>query len=374
MIRNLTNIFRLGVKELYSLRYDLFLVFLIVYSLTFAVYEASTGSSTEIENASIAVVDEDRSILSMRIRDAFMAPYFSDPVEIEVNEIDAAMDSGDYAFVVDIPPRFQEELMKGHSPDIQVNVDATAMSIAGRGASYVNSIIREEVAEYLHQDGIQYPATVMARVKFNPNLESSWFQGVMELINNLTMLALILTGAALIREREHGTIEHLLVMPLRPFEIMLAKVWANGLVILVAAVISLYTVVQGLLGVPIEGSIPLFVIGAMAYLFSVTSLGIFLATVARTMPQFGLLAILAFLIMGMLSGVYTPMDSMPTVLRSIMQFSPSTHFVSFAQAVLFRGADIYIVWHQLLAVFAIGALFFAGALLRFRKTISVMES
>lgn len=374
MLRNLTNIFRLGVKELYSLRYDLFLVFLIVYSLTFAVYEASTGSSTEIENASIAVVDEDRSILSMRIRDAFMAPYFSDPAEIEVNEIDAAMDSGDYAFVIDIPPRFQEELMKGHSPDIQVNVDATAMSIAGRGASYVNSIIREEVAEFLHQDGIQYPATVLTRVKFNPNLESSWFQGVMELINNITMLALILTGAALIREREHGTIEHLLVMPLRPFEIMLAKVWANGLVILVAAVISLYAVVQGLLGVPIEGSIPLFVIGAMAYLFSVTSLGIFLATVARTMPQFGLLAILVFLIMGMLSGVYTPMDSMPTVLRYIMQFSPSTHFVSFAQAVLFRGADMHIVWQQLLSVFAIGALFFTGALLRFRKTISVMQS
>jgi len=374
MIRNLKNIFRLGVKELYSLRYDLFLVFLIVYSLTFAVYEASTGSSTEIENASIAVVDEDRSILSMRIQDAFMAPYFSKPAEIDVSEIDAAMDSGNYAFIVDIPPRFQEELLKGHSPEIQVNVDATAMSIAGRGASYVQSIIREEIAEFLHQDGIRYPATVMTRVKFNPNLESSWFQGVMELINNITMLALILTGAALIREREHGTIEHLLVMPLRPFEIMLAKVWANGLVILIAAVISLYAVVQGLLGVPISGSIPLFVIGAMAYLFSVTSLGIFLATVARSMPQFGLLAILVFLIMGLLSGVYTPMDSMPTVLRYIMQFSPSTHFVSFAQAVLFRGADIHIVWQQLLTVFAIGALFFTGALLRFRKTISVMES
>ncbi len=374
MPENIKNIYRLGVKELFSLRYDLFLVFLIVYSLTFAVYEASTGASTEIENASVAIVDEDGSLLSMRIRDALREPYFTSPVDLRVEEINAVMDAGLYAFVVDIPPRFQEDVTAGRVPDIQVNVDATAMSIAGRGAGYVQSVILEETGEFLRDGGYQYPANVVIRAKFNPNLKSSWFQSVMELINNITMLAMILTGAALIREREHGTIEHLLVMPLRPFEIMLAKVWANGLVILIAAVASLYVIVQWLLKVPVSGSIPLFVIGAAAYLFSVTSLGIFLATIARSMPQFGLLAILVFLVMALLSGVYTPMDSMPWVLRYIMQFSPSTHFVSFAQAVLFRGADLNVVWEQFLAVSAIGGLFFTGALLRFRKTISVMQS
>lgn len=373
MSENIRNIYRLGVKELFSLRYDLFLVFLILYSLTFAVYEASTGASTEIQNASIAVVDEDRSVLSMRIRDALKEPYFTPPAELEVDEIDTVMDSGLYAFVVDIPPGFEEDVLSGDVPDIQVNVDATAMSIAGRGAGYVQSIILAEVREFLGQGEDEFPAGVVIRAKFNPNLESSWFQSVMELINNITMLAMILTGAALIREREHGTIEHLLVMPLRPFEIVLAKVWANGLVILTAAVLSLYIVIQWSLDVPIAGSIPLFVLGASSYLFAVTSLGIFLATIARSMPQFGLLSILVFLIMALLSGVYTPMDSMPKVLQYIMQFSPSTHFVRFAQAVLFRGASLDVVWEQLLAVSAIGTLFFTGALLRFRKTISVIQ-
>ena len=374
MLENVKNIYRLGIKELFSLRYDLFLVFLILYSLTFAVYEASTGSSTEIENASVAIVDEDRSILSMRIHDALREPYFAPPVELKVDEIDTVMDSGLYVFVIDIPPGFQEDVLSGVMPGIQVNVDATAMSIAGRGAGYVQSVILGEVREFLGDDRNEYPASVVIRAKFNPNLESSWFQSVMELINNVTMLAMILTGAALIREREHGTIEHLLVMPLRPFEIMLAKIWANGIVILTAAVLSLYIVVQWSLKVPISGSIPLFVLGAIAYLFSVTSLGIFLATIARSMPQFGLLSILVFLIMALLSGVYTPMDSMPDVLRTIMQFSPSTHFVAFAQAVLFRGADLSVVWEHFLAVSAIGTLFFTGALLRFRKTVSLTQS
>ena len=95
----------------------------------------------------------------------------------------------------------------------------------------------------------------------------------------------MLAGAALIRERERGTIEHLLVMPLAPMEIMAAKIWANGLVVLVAAGLSLWLVVKGVLGVPIAGSLTLFLFGAALHLFSSTSLGIFLATVARSMPS-----------------------------------------------------------------------------------------
>ena len=217
------------------------------------------------------------------------------------------------------------------------------------------------------------PVALVARAKFNPNLQSRWFLGVMQIINMITLLAVILTGAALIREREHGTIEHLLVMPLQPVEIMLAKIWANGLVIVVAATLSLKLVVQGVLAVPITGSIILFVAGAVLYLFSVTSLGIFLATLARSMPQFGLLAFPVFIVMNLLSGGTTPLDSMPEVLQQVMQLSPSTHFVSFAQSILYRGAGFEVVWREFLAVTVIGVVFFVGALLRFRKMISVIQ-
>ena len=189
----------------------------------------------------------------------------------------------------------------------------------------------------------------------------------MGIINNVTMLAIILAGAAIIREREHGTMDHLLIMPLTPFEIAMAKIWANGLVITVAVGLSLSIIVRLLLGIPIVGSIPLFMVGVMLYLFFATAIGIFLGTVARSMPQLGLLFMLIAVPMNMLSGSFTPLDSMPPLLQAIMQASPSTHFVTFAQAILYRGAGIDIVWPQFLAVTVIGVVFLALALLRFRK-------
>lgn len=373
MRQRLNIIYRLGIKELYSLRYDLFLVFLIIYFFSFGVYEGAQSGNTDVKNASIAVVDEDRSILSRRIYDSLLDPYFKTPQLISIDEIDHAMDSGQYSFIIDIPPDFQKDLIAGHRPEIQINVDATAMSIAGRGATYIQNIIFDELGEFLDIKDQKQSADIIIRSRFNPNLEGSWFQSVMEIINNITILAIILTGAAVIREREHGTIEHLLVMPIRPFDIMISKIWANGLVVVVAVIISLFFIVQGLLKVPITGSIPLFIAGTVAFLFSVTALGIFLATIARSMPQFGLLAIPVFLVMMMLSGVYTPMDNMPAILRYIMYFSPSTHFVKFAQAVLFRDAGIEIVWLEFTLVVLIGLLFLMAALYRFRKNITVAQ-
>jgi ABC-2 type transport system permease protein len=150
---------------------------------------------------------------------------------------------------------------------------------------------------------------------------------------------------------------------------MIAKVWANGLVIVVAATLSLYLLVQGVLEVPIAGSVPLFVAGTAVYLFSVTALGIFLATLARTMPQFGLLAFPVFMVMNLLSGGTTPLESMPRILQYVMQLAPSTHFVAFAQGILYRGAGLEVVWTSLVAISVIGAVFFAAALRRFRISV-----
>jgi ABC-2 type transport system permease protein len=320
-------------------------------------------------------VDEDRSQLSQRIHDALLPPYFQRPVMLPLSRIDAVMDAGRYTFVIDIPPDFQADLLAGREPAIQVNIDATAMTQAGHGAGYIQNMVSQEVEAFTQGEGSEEvsPVSLLVRAKFNPNLQSRGFLGVMQVINMITLLAVILTGAALIREREHGTIEHLLVMPLKPVEIMIAKIWAKGLVIVIAATISLKLVVQGLLDVPIAGSISLFVAGTLVYLFSVTSLGVFLATLARSMPQFGLLAFPVFIVMNLLSGGTTPLDSMPEVLQQLMQLSPSTHFVSFAQSILYRGAGFDVVWPDFLAVTLIGMMFFVGALLRFRRTISAIQ-
>jgi ABC-2 type transport system permease protein len=186
------------------------------------------------------------------------------------------------------------------------------------------------------------------------------------------MLAIVLTGAALIREREHGTIEHLLVMPVTPAEIMLAKVWSMGLVVLTATAFSLFFVLQGALRVPIEGSVLLFLVGTVLHLFATTSLGIFLATLARSMPQFGLLIVLVLLPLQMLSGGTTPRESMPEFVQLVMHLAPTTHFVAAGQAILYRGAGLATVWPQFLLLTVIGVLLSLLALARFRRSLGAL--
>jgi ABC-2 type transport system permease protein len=330
----------------------------------------------ELHNASVAVVDEDDSRLSRRIRDALLPPYFQPPGTLAIDEVDAAIDSGRYAFVVDVPPEFEADVLAGKQPAVQLNVDATAMVQAGHGASYIQSIVAREVELFARGGGAAAtePVRLVVRSKFNPNLQSGWFLAVSQMVNNVSLLAILLTGAAFIREREQGTIEHLLVMPLRPIEIMLAKIWASGLVIIASALLCLQLIIRGALAVPVTGSVSLFVLGTVFYLFAITAIGIFLATVARTMPQFGLLAIPLFIIINLLSGGMTPLDSMPAWLQNTMQISPSTHYTTFAQAVLFRDASLSVVWRELAAFTVIAVAFFGGALLRFRRTIIVAQS
>lgn len=369
----LSNVFRLGLKELISLRHDLVLVLLIGYSFSIAILAPAKGVRLELENASVAVVDEDRSPLSRRLTDGLRPPFFQTPIRAGLDEMDQGMDAGHYTFVLDIPPRFQADLIEGRLPSVQVNVDATAMAQAGSGARYIEQMIGEEVRAYLAGQPLEPPMPVdrVTRLAFNPNGESAWFLAVMQIANMCTLLGILLPGAALIREREHGTIEHLLVMPLTPAEIMVAKIWANAVVILVAATLALLLVVRGFLGVPIAGSVPLFVLGLAVYLLAQTAIGIFLATLARSMPQFGLLSIPVFLVMYMLSGANTPLDAMPELLQRVMLVSPTTHFVAFSQGVVFRGAGIALVWHQLVTTALIGGLAFAAALARFRQTVSL---
>ena len=369
---SLANIYRLGLKELKSLWADKVLLLLICWAFSGAIYTAATATSQELHNAPVAVVDEDQSPLSRRIVGAFYKPYFRQPATLTLAELDREMDLGTYNFTLVIPNNFQHDVLAGRQPEVQLNIDATIMSQAFIGATYIKSIALGEVNEYLtgQRAGTDLPIRLVPRVRYNPNLTGVWFGGVMEVINNVTMLTIILVGAAFIREREHGTIEHLLVMPLTPFEIMMAKIWANGLAVLIGVTFALTVMVQQVLKVPIAGSVLLFLAAAACYLFSAASIGIFLGTLARSMPQLGLLIILCIIPLLMLSGGVTPRESMPAIVQNIMLAAPATYFVRLAQAILYRGAGFDVIWRDLLAMTGVGAVFFGVALVRFRKAVT----
>ena len=372
VLRWFINVYRLGLKEMIALARDPVLLGLMIFSFTFSIYSVAHGVRTEVRNAAIAVVDGDGSQLSRRIVEALQPPYFLKPQLIDRSAVDAGLDRGLFTFVLDLPPGLQSDLSAGREPSIGLAVDATAMTQAGVGTTYISNIVDREITAFLEQRSTVslVPVEVVVRAYFNPNLDSTWFMSVMQVVENVTILSIILVGAAVIRERERGTIEHLLVMPITASEIAVAKIWANGLIILIAVFLSLHYVVQMLLGVPILGSIPLFLGSAAIYLFATTSMGVLLATVANSMPQFAMMAIPCFVVMNLLSGATTPLESMPQFFQVAMKALPSTHFVAASQAVLYRGAGIDIIWPQMALMAGQGSVFLALALHRFRAMLA----
>src|SRR5271165_6762858 len=249
------NILHLGVKELWSLARDPMMLLLIVFAFTVSIYSTAAALPDTLYKAPIAIVDEDQSALSLRIVKAFQPPLFMPPRMVSREEMDARMDAGLNTFALNIPPNFQQDVLAGRAPTIQLNTDATRVGQAFSGSGYVQTIVTDEVQTWLqrYRSSFQPPVNVEERVRYNPNLSRFWFGAVVSLIDQITMLGVLLTGAALIRERERGTVEHMLVMPVTPFEIMTSKIWSMGLVVLVTAALSLALVVQGWLAVPIQG-------------------------------------------------------------------------------------------------------------------------
>ncbi|MEM8957680.1 MAG: ABC transporter permease [Pseudomonadota bacterium] len=372
-MRRARRIFWLGLKEMMSLRRDWVMLALLAWSFTLAPVMEATGVATSVNNASIAFADEDNSPLSRSLADAFFPPEFQPVVQIAPGTGGAQMDAGRFLFVVSIPPGFERDLRAGRAPEIQVMIDATAMEQAGIGANYITSILSAEIRRFAVGADLADPEPIdlVIRSAFNPNRDAVQFKSIVALIGQIMWLTTILTGAAMIREREHGTIEHLLAMPLSPFDIAAAKIWANAAVVLAAAALSLTFVLEGFLGVSIAGSKLLFLGGTALFLFTATALGVFLATLARSMAQFALLVMLMVLPMLMLSGGETPVESQPDWLQTVTLVLPSRHYMTLAQEVIYKGAGLETIWPELLGITVLGSVLLGLSLVLFRRSIAL---
>lgn len=371
---SLRAVLLLAGKEITSLFRDRVLFAFMLYAFSLMVYAQATGTSHDLVRASLGIIDEDRSTLSERIVEAFLPPRFQAPVAVAPDAVDRAMDQARFTFVLNIPPDFQADVQAGRRPELQLLIDATAIMQAGIGSSYIQSIVAGEVARFLHPGASSSDAVRLnLRIAFNQTVESTWFTGAMALLQVINMLAILLTGAAVMRERERGTLEHLLVMPVHAAEIMLAKILANGGVILLLSMASLLAVLQGLLGMRIAGSLVLFFAETAAFIFVAAALGIALATLAGSMAQFALLFMLVQMPMHLLSGALTPLEAMPDWLQMAVQLLPTKHYVALTQAILSRGAGLETVWPETLAILAMGAGAFFVSLLRFRRFLSLQQ-
>lgn len=363
------------LKELIQLGRDGLLVFAIAYLFLFDTYMAG-NVGMNLNNAVVVVHDADQSAASRELIYRFQPPYFKQGGEVaDVRTGQRLLDTGGALVVLDIPPRFEHDLLTGRPTAVQVQVDAANTVLGFLAASYSSQIIGQygfdQALARLGQSAsaLENVPIVQSehRVWYNPNQKDAWFMPLSELLVVITIMSIMLPAAAAVREKERGTIEQLLVTPLSSLQILLPKVVAMTLVILLGTAASLALVLHGAFDFPMKGSLTLFFTVTALYAFTTAGLGLYIATLARNLAQAALLAILVLMPMIFLSGAWTPPEAMPAGLREAMYFSPLYHFIEMGYGILLKGAGLDVLWDALLGLALLGMAIFGLGAWRFRR-------
>jgi ABC-2 type transport system permease protein len=370
---------RLGVmthKEVLQFLRDPILMLILVYAFILGVRNAGTSVSMQIEHAPIAFIDNDRSQASRELIYSFQEPWFANRGVISgAREGQRLLDSGKVMAVLDIPPQFEQNLLQGDAESVQLQLDTSNSSIAEIVEGYVTSVVAPIAQSYgLRSLGIAPSSSNLPpgindvhRIWFNPNVLDSWFQSVCQLIQVITMLALLLPAAAMVREKERGTIEQLTVSPLSPLQIILPKVISMTIAIIIGCCLSLFIVIGPMFHVPMKGSLLLFFVITAIYVFSMTGIGVFIASISRNLAQVGLLSIMLMTPMIYLSGKFTPPEAMPGALLAVMYIQPTYYYLNIVFGILLKGAGLQILWQQILIMTTLGAVIFIAAMRQFKK-------
>ncbi|MBL8038600.1 ABC transporter permease [Nitrospira sp. CMX1] len=363
-------------KELLQLFRDIPLMGFLVYSFTLSVYVTGNGIQTQLKNAGLLVSDADQSASSRELISRFHPPYFRFDGELShPNDGLLRLDRGRSMMVLDIPVRFHEALIAGEPTAVQLLVDTTnspqGLSAAGYAARIVGQFSQELIMTRNGRTSSSSATVPMIlsdhRVWFNQDQNETWFESISHLLRMITIFAVLLPAAALVREKERGTVEQLLVSPLTPVQIMLPKVVAMTLVILGATAVALFGVMLPIFGVPVRGSMALLFFLTALFIVATAGIGVFASTVTKNQAQVGMMTLLVVAPMLLLSGIFTPLETMPVWVRYLMALSPLRYFIEIATGILLKGVGLEMLWSQTLAMVALGSSLFGFGLWRFRK-------
>jgi ABC-2 type transport system permease protein len=367
------RLFVMTRKELLQLRRDVPLLLFLLYSFSLSIYVSGAGISMQLNNASLLVHDGDHSESSRELIHRFRQPYFRFDGEVQDSKEGVRrLDQGTAMLLLDIPPRFHESIVGREPVSVQLLVDTTNAPQGLSAAAYASRIVGEFSFDLVASrfGGVQLPAVESAhRVWFNQEQNETWFQSISHILRMITLFAFLLPAAALVREKEHGTVEQLLVSPVTPLQIMLSKVLAMTLVIQAATALALVTVLKPVFGVPVKGSAALFFVMTALYSFTTAGLGLFAATITRNQAQVGMVSLLVISPMLLLSGITTPFEAMPPWVQTLMALSPLRYFVDVTYGILLKGVGLELLWDSALAMVLLGGTMFGLGMWRFRRQL-----
>lgn len=362
-------------KEILQLSRDVPLLLFLLYSFSLSVVVSGAGITMQLTNAELLVHDADHSHSSRELIHRFQLPYFTFAGEIsDPREGLRQLDQGRVMLLLEIPPRFHEALMSGERTAVQVLVDTTnapqGLSAAGYSVR-IAGLFGTETG--LASAGLSGAEAAMPRVSsahrvwFNPTQDERWFQSIAHVLRMTTIFAVLLPAAALVREKERGMVEQLLVSPLSPFQIMFAKVLAMSGVILIALSLALYGVLHPVFHVPMKGSTGLFFLLTTLHVFTTAGFGLVAATIAKNQAQVGMMTLFVVGPMLLLSGITSPYESMPKWVQTVMTFSPLRYYIDITYGVMLKGAGLDLLWKPVGAMLLLGGALFGFGMWRFRR-------
>jgi ABC-2 type transport system permease protein len=363
-------------KELLQIVRDRALLLFTIYIFTLDILLAAGNAGFDVQQAPIGIVDHDRSTASRDLTYQFRPPHFdSRLLQASPAAAERMLDDGELHALLEFEDGLEQALVRGQPAEVQLVIDGSKVTLGYLIESYSERILAQEGAAWAAANfarlGVEARAVpevrMQARNWYNADLRERWFATISELVTMMTVAAIFLPAAALIREKERGTIEQLLVSPLAPFQIVLAKVLAMTVVLLVGSAVAIAVIMVGLLDVPFRGSPALFFGLLSIYAVTTSGLGIVAATFARNSGQVGLIVLLIVMPVLFLSGSWNLVEGMPAWLRSGVELSPLRHFVPIAYGIMLRGAELTMIWGAVLKMLALGATLFAIGVWRFRR-------
>ena len=360
-------------KEFLELRRSPQLLRLVLVAPVVQLVLLGYAATTDVRNVPFAVVDADRSAASRRLVEHFAAsPYF----DIVVDDVDMArvaprLASGDVWMAVVVPAGFGRTLERPTAtrggPVVQVVADGTDSNSSGVALAYVQGLVAEFNQRRMGEGGVAGGLDGRVRVWFNPELESRNFMvpGVLALL--LMIVTTTLTSMAIVREREHGTLDQLYVTPIGRWELVLGKLLPYALIGIIDVLLVVAVSVHWF-EVPLRGSVPLLLAASVVYLLCTLGLGLFVSTISSTQQQAMMTATFFFLVpMIYLSGFVFPIENMPTVVQWVTTIIPLRYFLVIVRGIFLKGVGFEVLWPQFAAIGAWGVAVLALAAVRSRR-------
>jgi len=361
-------VWQLFKKEFQHIIRDKGLVIFILYAFTLDIYMAAKGFVLIPEMVSIHVYDEDRSAESRELIHRIQPPAFQRPVVIEDRgQIDHLLNESKIVLALIIPDGFGRDIHRS-TAELQVLVDGTQSTAAYLSSAYLNSIIQRYSDEVMPMDLKGMPRIeARSRIYFNPDARDEIFEGINEFFMVITLIGMILPAAILIREREYGTIEQIMLSPLNIWRLLLMKITATTLFLQVMIMFSYIFILRFWLGFALKGTILEFLILSLIYSIATTGISFVMASIGKRLSEIGMLTIAIFAPMLLLSGGWVPPEALPGWLRSLTVLSPLKHFISLGIGLLIRGAQFRLLLSGIIKLLLLGLIMLVTGIIMYKR-------